>query len=203
MNQRGFTLVELAFVLVVIGALTAGVLVGGKQLVRQADKKSFVIKVHTLAQAVSAFRDKFHMLPGDFMVDTTKPEIPGLSEGCLSNGDGRGNGNGLIETVESPCAKEQLVRAGTLDASAFEFKFPQVQAKLMSVSAAGVPAGRLSVNARNVLKFENLPCYLAQAADATFDDGALETAVSGKAAAVSGTCPLDDEDAEIAFAVAL
>lgn len=186
MNQRGFTLVELAFVILVIGALTAGVLVGGKHLVRQADKKAFAAKVQSLVAATSEFRDRYRMYPGDFIVNETEPEIPRLSKRCLSVG--RGNGNGLIDANESTCAREQLLGAGVLEVAAFEFKFPQVSLSFLSVQTAGVPVGTLKANVRNVVVFQNLPCYLTQAVP------------SG--VVITGVCSVDDEDVEVQFAVA-
>lgn len=64
MGQRGFSLLELSIVLVIIGLLTGGVMVG-QDLVRQAELRSIVSDLAKFETALNAFRVKFSSLPGD------------------------------------------------------------------------------------------------------------------------------------------
>jgi len=199
MNQRGFTLVEMGLVVTIAGLLLASVLVGGRQLIRQADRKTIIAQVANIKAAVGIFRDRYHMLPGDFKVATASPEIQGLSSKCTTADQGLGNGNGLIDDKETNCVVDQLVLSGVADRSLFATKFPEVTISLLSVDAAGASTGLFRTNVRNLIVFGNLPCYLATAIDEAMDDGDLTSASPGKAAVINGVC--SSEDAKVQFAI--
>ena len=63
-KQSGFTLVELAIVLVIIGLIVSGVLVG-QDLIRAAEIRSTLSQLERYNTSVNAFRDKYRYLPGD------------------------------------------------------------------------------------------------------------------------------------------
>lgn len=62
--QRGFSLVELSIVLVILGLLTGGIL-AGKSLIRASELRSVVTEVDRYQTALMAFRDRYFQLPGD------------------------------------------------------------------------------------------------------------------------------------------
>ncbi|HNC52627.1 MAG TPA: prepilin-type N-terminal cleavage/methylation domain-containing protein [Accumulibacter sp.] len=69
MNQRdrqqsGFTLVEIAIVLVIIGLLLGGVL-KGQEMINSAKVKNMVNDFRTVSSLVYAYQDRFKALPGD------------------------------------------------------------------------------------------------------------------------------------------
>jgi prepilin-type N-terminal cleavage/methylation domain-containing protein len=64
MKKKGFTLVELSIVLVIIGLLVGGILVG-QSLIESAKLSSFVSLIAKSDAAVNAFEAKFNGLPGD------------------------------------------------------------------------------------------------------------------------------------------
>lgn len=68
-SMQGFTLVELAIVLIVIGLLL-GMAFKGKSLVDAAKAKSDVNKYSKLATAVSVYYSKYGVLPGTITKDT-------------------------------------------------------------------------------------------------------------------------------------
>jgi prepilin-type N-terminal cleavage/methylation domain-containing protein len=62
--KKGFTLVELSIVLVILGILVGGIL-AGKSLIRAAELRGVSADVQRYTSALNAFRDKYMGLPGD------------------------------------------------------------------------------------------------------------------------------------------
>ena len=63
-SEKGFTLVELAVVMVIIGLLVGGVL-KGQEMIANAQVTSTVAQVKAIDAAASTFRDIFDAFPGD------------------------------------------------------------------------------------------------------------------------------------------
>ena len=63
-KQSGFTLVEIAIVLVIIGLLLGGVL-KGQELINSAKVKSLTGDFRTVSTFVYAYQDRFKNMPGD------------------------------------------------------------------------------------------------------------------------------------------
>lgn len=63
-HQSGFTLVEIAIVLVIIGLLLGGVL-KGQELINSAKVKNMANDYRNIATYVYAYQDKFRAMPGD------------------------------------------------------------------------------------------------------------------------------------------
>ena len=82
-NRHGFTLVELALVLVIVGLLITGVL-KGEALIQNAKVKKLVNQKESLAAAYYTFYDRYSMYPGDEN-STTFP----TSDAHNGDGDGR------------------------------------------------------------------------------------------------------------------
>jgi prepilin-type N-terminal cleavage/methylation domain-containing protein len=86
--QKGFTLIELSIVMVIIGLVIGGVLVG-QDLIRGAEVRSLISQIDKYGSGINAFRLKYNALPGDFNQSSTY---------ILSTAT-NGNGNGLIGSV--------------------------------------------------------------------------------------------------------
>jgi prepilin-type N-terminal cleavage/methylation domain-containing protein len=86
---KGFTLVELAIVIVIIGIVTAGVL-QGSVLVRQSKVNSIVSEVNSYQSAMQTFKGKFNCLPGDCgnAYDFFGTACSSVVIKCNGNGDG-------------------------------------------------------------------------------------------------------------------
>ncbi len=63
--QRGFSLVELSIVLVILGLLTGGIL-AGQSLIRAAELRAVSTEFQRYMAASQTFRDKYMAIPGDF-----------------------------------------------------------------------------------------------------------------------------------------
>lgn len=68
--QRGFSLVELSIVLVILGLLVGGIL-GGQSLIRASRLRAVTSEVELYLAATSNFHDRYNALPGD-MPDATQ-----------------------------------------------------------------------------------------------------------------------------------
>ncbi|MEJ0010356.1 MAG: prepilin-type N-terminal cleavage/methylation domain-containing protein [Alphaproteobacteria bacterium] len=91
-SESGFTLVELAIVLVIIGLLVGGVLVG-QDLIKSATINAVISQIDRVDAGASTFRDKYGGLPGDLL--STKATQFGLVAG--TGAAGIGDGNGLVQ----------------------------------------------------------------------------------------------------------
>ena len=63
-KQKGFTLIEIAIVLVIIGLLVGGVL-QGQELIENSRVKQAVKDMNGTAAAIFAYQDRYGRMPGD------------------------------------------------------------------------------------------------------------------------------------------
>ncbi len=88
-QQSGFTLVEIAIVLVIIGLLLGGIL-KGQELINSAKVKNLANDFRVIPTYIYAYQDKFKALPGD-----DAGAVAHL--GTLTPAATPGNGNGVID----------------------------------------------------------------------------------------------------------
>ena len=88
-QQSGFTLIELAIVLVIIGLLLGGVL-KGQELINSAKVKNIASELKNTQIYIYSYQDKFRALPGDDRAAQTHVATAGAT---IDDG----NGNGVIE----------------------------------------------------------------------------------------------------------
>lgn len=86
-NEKGFTLVELAVVMIIIGLLIGGIL-KGQELITNAQVSSTVAAAKGVDSAVSTFRDAYSQFPGDMPDATATVRLPNCAGECTNGGDG-------------------------------------------------------------------------------------------------------------------
>ena len=89
-KQTGFTLIELAIVLVIIGLLLGGVL-RGQELINSARVKSLTREFQNIQVYIYGYQDRFRALPGDdpaavAHLAAATPGAPALAGNGLING---------------------------------------------------------------------------------------------------------------------
>ena len=108
-RQRGFTLVEISIVLVVIGLLLGGVL-KGQELITSARVRSLADQNAAVQAAYYGFIDRYRQVPGDWSATAAAQVIPGVTTG--GNGNGRLDASNGSEWAEPLAVWEQLSRSG-------------------------------------------------------------------------------------------
>lgn len=119
LHDKGFSLVELSVVLIIIALIVSGFL-AGKSLIRTAEVRAVVTEGSQLRAAVNAFVLTYNALPGDFAEaydywgsDCTTG--PAAEMNCNGNGDGRVNLTGASDNNEPYRAWQHMGLAGLVE----------------------------------------------------------------------------------------
>ncbi|MDM8565813.1 prepilin-type N-terminal cleavage/methylation domain-containing protein [Candidatus Halobeggiatoa sp. HSG11] len=89
-KQQGFTLVEIAIVMVIIGLLLGGVL-KGQEIVKNAKIKNLENDFSGITAAIYSYQDRYRALPGDDLDTKTKARFGAT----IAGGDNDGNIEGV------------------------------------------------------------------------------------------------------------
>jgi prepilin-type N-terminal cleavage/methylation domain-containing protein len=154
--QRGFSLIELSIVLVILGLLTGGIL-AGQSLIRAAELRSVSTDTMRYQTAVYSFRDKYFALPGDMTNAQSfwNVRVAGSNLVCqqtvnVSTGTCNSDGNGIIDFItgdatlssERVLAWQHLALAGLVEGS---YTGASMSASTFTYQAGvNVPRGRLA-----------------------------------------------------------
>jgi prepilin-type N-terminal cleavage/methylation domain-containing protein len=106
-NQSGFTLIEIAIVLVIIGLLLGGVL-KGQELINSAKVKNLATDFRNIPVFIYGYQDKFKALPGDdFNAVTHLGATVCVSPCAAGSGNGVLGGSTTTDTWTSTIASDE------------------------------------------------------------------------------------------------
>jgi len=91
-KQSGFTLIEIAIVLVIIGLLLGGVM-KGQELINTARVRALSSNIDGVTSAWFSFQDRYRAFPGDY--SQAAVNLPGVTTAAVAT-----VGNGLVDTAE-------------------------------------------------------------------------------------------------------
>jgi prepilin-type N-terminal cleavage/methylation domain-containing protein len=203
-QQSGFTLVEIAIVLVIIGLLLGGVL-KGQELINSAKVKNFANDFRNIPLFIYGYQDKFRAIPGDDSRAVT-------NIGASANGDGNGRIGGTWDSTngadESVLFWEHVRKANlaagptalSAVASVTDFLPKNAEGGIIGIQSGVTPPITGMVGSYIVCSQGILGKFVKQL-DITMDDGntaagslqAVATAAAPAAAAAAvGTAAIND-----------
>ena len=201
-RQQGFTLVEMAIVLVIIGLLL-GVILKGQELIISARVRNIADQNSGVQAAYYGFIDRYRQVPGDWGSANATQSIPGVTTG--GNADGRLNDAGSGDWEEALALWEHLSKSGFIQGNYIggtaqhnqndNNKAPRnaVNGFLMLYRStdyydAGTPSDKL-----NLVLGAGIPVNVLAELDRKIDDGLPQTGVLRHAVTFGGTFSIISE----------
>lgn len=177
-RQQGFTLVEIAIVLVIIGLLLGGIL-KGQEMITQAKIKNVVADFSGISAAYYGYQDRYRAIPGDDLNAATRWTTPTAATA--------GNGNGVVAgTYNATCATatdescqwwDHLRRAGFVAGNGKVQPFNAVTGLIgvQTGNGGATPTPVLGGFGSLIICSAGLPDKIAIAVDTQMDDGVIGT----------------------------
>ena len=135
-KQQGFTLIEIAIVLVIIGLLLGGVL-KGQELINAARVRNIASQLDGVKVAYLGFQDRYRAFPGDVPDPIAVAQIPNATAGCGAAGGFCGNGK--IDPAENLVAWSHLAKSGFISGS-YNGAVGTTQATFQTSTSADTPS---------------------------------------------------------------
>ncbi|MBS1227876.1 MAG: methylation [Proteobacteria bacterium] len=179
-QQSGFTLVEIAIVLVIIGLLLGGVL-KGQELVNNAKVKNLANDFRGISTFVYAYQDRFRALPGDDRAATT--HLNGGTNAAAANlGNARINGawNSTTASDESYLFWQHVrlagLATGTTNTAAADYLPRNAEGGVIGVTSEPVLTNPATpYPASFYVCSQGIQGRFARQIDTTLDDGNTQT----------------------------
>jgi len=133
--SKGFTLIEIAIVLVIIGLLLGGVL-KGQELITGARVRNMISQQDGIKAAFFGFQDRYRALPGDYAAASTN--IAGVTI--------TGDGNGRIEAPNAAGTHEEILVWNHLTSAGFlNGSYTMANSSVSAPAASNNPVNPYSV----------------------------------------------------------
>lgn len=199
-NQSGFTLIEIAIVLVIIGLLLGGVL-KGQELINSAKVKNFATDFRNIPLFIYGYQDKYKALPGDHATVTTA--ITGATACTPAAATKCAPGNGVLDGTwnASAITDESFVfwqhvrlagfAAGPTNTADVTYAPRNADGGLIGIQGTVTPY-ILGMTGTYMICSDGILGKFAKQLDTTVDDGNTTTGVmravpSGSAVGTAGT----------------
>jgi prepilin-type N-terminal cleavage/methylation domain-containing protein len=170
-EQKGFTLVELAIVMVIIG-LFIGAVLKGQAMIEDARIKRVMNDINGISAAYFTYLDRYNAIPGD------DPNASGRWPGVVADG----NGDGIIDGTEAAPDGESLEVWQALRSAGL------LSGDSAATGASALPPHPFGANyqigdfafaggigTKNRIFVSQLPAEYAEIIDVKFDDGVRTT----------------------------
>jgi prepilin-type N-terminal cleavage/methylation domain-containing protein len=188
--QKGFTLVEIAIVLVIIGLLLGGIL-KGQEMITQAKIKNVIADFSGISAAYHGYQDRYRAIPGDDPNAATRWAGAAISATAGEPGNGvvQGKYNSGTAGDESRLWWDHLRRAGFVAGSLTQQPFNAATGMIGVQTGDSAGGAALGGFAGLIICSGNLPDKIAIATDTQMDDG---IPASGTVRGVLQTSPNPD-----------
>ena len=175
-RQSGFTLVEIAIVLVIIGLLLGGIL-KGQEMITQAKIKNVVADFSGISAAYYGYQDRYRAIPGDDAQADSRWAGATVSTVTGEKGNGRITGlyNSTADTDESRIWWDHLRRAGFVAGSGYAQPFNAVTGQIGVQTGNNAGGTVLGGFGGLIVCSAGLPDKIAIAVDTQMDDGVIGT----------------------------
>jgi prepilin-type N-terminal cleavage/methylation domain-containing protein len=167
-QKGGFTLVELALVLVIIGLLITGVL-KGEALIQNAKVKKVVNQKDSLTAAFYTYYDRYNYYPGDCNV----ADVPVLGHTDPGNLNGQIDANTERSVLFQDLVLAQIINGGYTGVANDVPTNPFGGTAI--IQYWGTPPGSAIALNANCITFTQIPYDVAQEMDRKYDDGVYNT----------------------------
>jgi len=216
-NQSGFTLIEIAIVLVIIGLLLGGVL-KGQELINSAKVKNLANDFKNVPVFIYGYQDKYKALPGDQPQASLDAQFPPANTGtactplaathCATNNGIVDGGWDATAITDESFVFWQHVRLAGFGPGSTDTASPDYRPKnavngfigVTNSAQAPITSGGLPIKGTYIVCSDSIPGKFAKQLDTTLDDGDTATGsvmvvaagTSTPTAAVATTAIVDD-----------
>ena len=177
-KQHGFTLVEIAIVLVIIGLLLGGIL-KGQEMITQAKIKNAIADFSGISAAYYGYQDRYRAIPGDDANAATRWTTPTAATAGNGNGIVAGtynNGSAVCTAAVEACSWwDHLRRAGFVAGSGVTQPTNAFAGQIGVQTGDGAGSTVLGGFSGLVICSANIPDKVAIAMDTQMDDGLIGT----------------------------
>jgi len=179
-KNRGFTLIEIAIVLTIIGILLGAIMLRSGGVIDNAKTTDTITIIKDLTAATGDFKNRYHYLPGD--LPNAGNDIPGITGATFSGiscdiSPPGTIGNGQIDPgAETTCASVELAQAGLIKGGTNGIFTKNNMSSTPDVLITARRAGStLPASVINEIELINQPCETVMGIDSKMDDGNFTT----------------------------